>query len=171
MKIKKLTQIALLVCIALIIHVLESQIPPLVPVPGVKLGLCNTITVLALYLLTKRGAVTVVFLRVILSSIFSGSVSAFLYATAGSFLSLCVMLPLSSLLPARHMYLLSILGAAVHNLGQILTAILITNTYGLISYLPVLTVSGCIAGLFTGLCAAAVFDRLQKIQNRKQGLN
>ena len=168
MKTKKITQIALLVSIALIIHVVEAQIPPIVPVPGVKLGLSNIITVLALYLLKKREAVLVVLLRVILSSMFSGSFSSFLYSAAGSVLSLCVMLPLSSALPAKFMYLLSILGAAVHNLGQILVAMLVTQTPGLIMYLPVLILSGCIAGLFTGLCATAVFDRLNKARAKKR---
>ncbi len=166
MKTQKITKIALLTGIALIIHVLEAQLPPLVPVPGIKLGLSNIITVLALYLLDKRDAVIVAALRVTLSSIFGGSMSAFAYSLAGAALSLALMLPLSSRLPAKYMYLLSILGAALHNLGQILTAILITQTPGLILYLPTLILSGCIAGLFTGLCACAVYDRLQKT---KQG--
>ena len=93
MRTSKITQIALLISFALIIHVLEAQIPPIVPVPGVKLGLSNIITVLALYLLKKREAVVVVLLRVIMSSAFSGSLSAFLYAASGSLMSLCVMLP------------------------------------------------------------------------------
>ena len=168
MRTSKITQIALLISFALIIHVLEAQIPPIVPVPGVKLGLSNIITVLALYLLKKREAVVVVLLRVFMSSVFSGSLSAFLYAMSGSLLSLCVMLPLSSVLPAKYMFLLSVLGAAAHNLGQILAAILITRIPYLIMYLPVLVLSGCIAGLFTGLSAALVFDRLHKARIKKQ---
>ena len=167
MKTNKLTQIAILTCIALIIHIVEAQLPPLVPIPGVKMGLANAITVLALYLLKKREAVLVVALRVVLGSIFSGSMSSFLYSLSGSCLSLCIMLPLSSALPARYMYLLSVLGAAAHNFGQILTAVLIAQTPGLFMYLPVLILSGCIAGLFTGICAKAVYERLKNM--KKQG--
>lgn len=167
MKTNKLTQIAILTCIALIIHIVEAQLPPLVPIPGVKMGLANAITVLALYLLKKREAVLVVALRVVLGSIFSGSMSSFLYSLSGSCLSLCIMLPLSSALPAKYMYLLSVLGAAAHNFGQILAAVLITQTPGLFMYLPVLILSGCIVGLFTGICAKVVYERL--INMKKQG--
>ena len=167
MKTNKLMQIAILTCIALIIHIVEAQLPPLVPIPGVKMGLANAITVLALYLLKKREAVLVVALRVVLGSIFSGSMSSFLYSLSGSCLSLCIMLPLSSALPAKYMYLLSVLGAAAHNFGQILAAVLIAQTPGLFMYLPVLILSGCIAGLFTGICAKVVYERLINI--KKQG--
>lgn len=167
MNTKKLTQIALMTGVALIIHVLESLLPPLVPVPGVKIGLSNAVTVLALYLLKKREAVLIVFLRVLLGSIFSGTMTSFLYSLTGSILSLCVMLPLCAKLPAKFMFLLSILGAVAHNFGQILTAVLITQTPGLFMYLSILILSGCIAGFFTGICAAVVFDRLDKI--KKQG--
>ena len=168
MKTKRLTLMALMTAIALIIHVLEAQIPPIVPIPGIKLGLSNIVTVLALYLLKKPEAIAVVCLRVILGSIFGGGFSALLYSAAGSVLCLCVMLPLSIKIPPQYMYLLSILGAAAHNLGQILMAIVITKTPGLIVYLPVLILSGCITGLFTGLCATVLYDRLNKLKIRRR---
>ena len=167
MNVKKIAEIALLTAIALIIHVLETQIPPLVPIPGIKPGLSNIITVFALYRLKKHEAVMVVALRVLLGSMFGGSLSALMYSAAGSALSFCVMLPLSFKLSPKYMFLLSVLGAVAHNLGQILMAILVTRTPSLIMYLPLLTVSGCIAGLFTGLCAAVLYDRLSKYEKKK----
>ena len=167
MKTRRITEIALFTAVALIIHVLEAQIPPLVPIPGIKPGLSNIITVFALYRLKKRDAVTIVALRVLLGSMFGGSLSALMYSAAGSVLSLCVMLPLSYKLPPKYMFLMSVLGAVCHNLGQILTAMLVTQTPSLIMYLPVLVLSACISGLFTGLCDTVLYDRLSKYDKKK----
>ena len=127
MKTKKLTTMALLTCAALMIHYLESLLPQLVPIPGVKPGLANIITLLALYMLSPRDAIMVAAARLILGAFIGGSLSALMYALAGSAVSLIVMLPLSRILPPKYMYLASILGAAGHNLGQIALAALILD--------------------------------------------
>ena len=162
MKTNRITKTALLTGIALIIHVLEAQLPPIVPVPGVKLGLANVVTLLSLYMLSPRETVLVVACRLLLGSFFSGGWSQLMYAAAGSLLSLCVMIPLCRITPPKYMFLPSVLSAAAHNLGQLMVAVLVTCTPALFMYLPILTVSGCAAGLFTGLCAAAVYDRFSK---------
>lgn len=164
MNTKKLTEMALLTGIALALHWLESLLPPLVPVPGVRIGLANIITLMALYRLRLRDAVLVVIARVILGSIFGGSMSALLYSAAGCAVSLIVMIPLSRVIPSEAMVFPAILGAAGHNLGQISAAIAVTRTPGLIAYLPVLLLSGCIAGAFTGLCASFTVKRLNNKQ-------
>ena len=163
MNTKRITEIALLSCAALMIHVLEGFIPPVVPIPGVKLGLSNIITGLALYRLQNRGAVLVVLCRVLLGCAFAGSLSALVYALSGSALSLLVMMPLRKGIPPKYMSVLSVAGALAHNTGQILVACVITHTPMLLAaYLPVLLLCGGAAGLFTGLCATFVFDRLRK---------
>ena len=159
---KKLTEMALLTAFALIIHSIEALIPQLIPVPGVKIGLSNIITLIAVYRLNRREAGLVVLMKVLLSCMFGGSLSALIYSASGAILSLAVMLPLSRVIPPQNMYITGILGAAAHNLGQIIAAIIVSHTPGLIMYLPVLMLSGCAAGFFTGLCAAFTFMRINK---------
>ena len=161
MSAKKLTRLALLTAAALIIHTLEALLPPLTPVPGIKLGLANIVTLFTLYWVGPWEAVLVTLARVLLGSMFGGSASALIYSLAGSALSLSAMLPLKKIVPPKYMFLPGILGAAAHNLGQILAAVAVTRTPGLFMYLPVLIFSGCLAGLFTGLAAGAVYLRLK----------
>ena len=103
MKTKKLTTMALLTCAALVIHYLESLLPQLVPIPGVKPGFANIITLLALYMLSPRDAIMVAVSRLILGAFIGGSLSALMYASAGCAVSLAVMLPLSRVLPPKYM--------------------------------------------------------------------
>ena len=161
MKTKKLTMMALMTCAAVMIHALEALLPQLIPIPGIKPGLANIITLLALYWLKPFEALLIVTARLLIGCFLGGSLSALLYAAAGSAVSLALMLPLSRSIDAEYLYLVSILGAAGHNLGQIALAVAITKTPGLLSYLPVLLLSGCVTGLFTGLCARTVVRRLK----------
>ena len=91
MKTKKIALLAILTAIALTIFIIEAQIPPLVPVAGVKLGLANVITLFALVTLGRKEAFTVMSLRVILGSIFAGSVTSFMYSAAGAFVCFVFM--------------------------------------------------------------------------------
>ena len=160
MNTKRITEMALLTAVGLIIHVIESFIQQLIPVPGVKPGLANIVTLLALYRLPKREALLVIAARVILSSIFGGGLLTFIYSFSGCLMSIAVMLPLTRVIRPRYMFLPSVLGAAAHNAGQIIAAIIINRLPSLAAYLPVLVLTGCIAGLFTGLAAGFVHSRL-----------
>lgn len=162
MKLKKLLYLALLTAVSLILFVVENQIPAPVPVPGVKLGLGNVIVVAVLFLYGRREALAVLLVKVLLSALLTGSLSALAYSLAGGLLSWAGMCLLRGLLGKRQLWVASVLGAMLHNLGQLLTAILIADTPGLLAYLPVLLLSGMITGLFTGLAAQAVVNRLKK---------
>lgn len=159
MKTRRMTELALMTALALIIFVIELQIPNLVPIPGVKLGLANIITVYAVYRYRPHEAAIILLSRVVLGSLFGGQIISLLYSLAGGTLCLCGMLVLKRILPGRYIWLCSVLGAVLHNVGQITAAILITRTPGLILYFPVLLLTGCIAGLFTGLCAQYMVKR------------
>ena len=161
MKARALTVPALLTAAALIIFVIELQLPRLIPVPGVKAGLSNIITVFALYRLGRRNTVLIVLARIVLGCLLAGSPTMLMYSLAGAALSLSVMLPLKGAIPAKYMYLTSIPGAAAHNAGQLLTAVLITRTSGLWLYFPVLLLTGTLAGAFTGLCALLLYRRIK----------
>lgn len=156
---KKLTELALLTTIALIIFVVELRMPNPIPIPGVKLGLANIVTIYAAYRYRAREVFLIVFTRIILGAIFGGNLMALLYSLAGGILCLAGMLPLTKVIPVRYIWICSVIGAVLHNIGQIFVAIAVTGTFGIIAYLPFLLVSGCIAGAFTGLCAGWLVKR------------
>ena len=160
---KRLTRMGLLTSLALIIFMIEAQIPSLVPIPGVKLGLANIITVYAMFCLGPRDTLMILLTRIFLGSIFSGQMMTFFYSLSGGLLCFVVMLFMRKIVTEKQIWVCSVLGAIAHNIGQIIAAIIIAGTLGLIVYLPVLMISGIIAGTFTGLCAQFIIDRLNKI--------
>lgn len=159
---KTITHMALLTAIALILFLVEAQIPAPVPIPGVKVGLSNIVTVYAVFALGPWQALAILTARVVLGSIFAGQMMALAYAAAGGLLSLAGMVLLRRVLTARQIWVASIIGSLLHNTGQMAVAICITGTPSLLLYYPVLLLSGLAAGLFTGLCAQALLHRLRR---------
>ena len=159
MKTKKLTKLALLTAVALIIFVVELQFPDLVPIPGAKLGLANIITVYSIYKFSGKETALIVFSRVILGAMFSGNVSAIMYSMTGAVFCLAGMLLVKKIVPINYIWLSSIIGAMLHNTGQIIVAILLMRSFAVISVYPFLIIAGCIAGAFTGLCAQFLAKR------------
>lgn len=166
MPIKKLTRMALLTAVALIIFMVEAQIPAPVPIPGVKLGLANIVTVYAMFALSPGQTLAILLCRVFLGSVFSGQPATLFYSLGGGLLCWLVMLLLRPVLTKKQIWVAGALGAIAHNLGQILVAIALTRTPALIVYLPVLTLSGVLTGAFTGMAAQALVGRLERIGPR-----
>ena len=163
MELKKLTRNALHTAIALTNIMIEAQIPPLVPIAGVKLGLANIVTVFALFAYGWRDALMILLVRVFLGSIFSGQVMTLLYSLSGGLLCFAVTLLLRRVLTENQIWVASVIGAVFHNIGQIMAAVLVTATPGIIAYLPVLLVSGIITGLFTGFCTQFLYGKLKHL--------
>lgn len=164
-KTRKLTLMAILSTIALIIFVIEAQIPAPVPVPGVKLGLANIITLVAMVVLGRKEAGAVLFVRVFLGSLFAGSPSTLIYSAAGGFVAYLVMCLLIGSMGDERLWLLSALSAIGHNAGQLGACALILKTPGiLVTYAPVLAISGIITGIFTGLAAMYLIRALRKMK-------
>ena len=159
---KQLTQMALLTAIALILFTVEAQIPAPIPIPGVKLGLANIITVYAMFALGPLPTLGILLCRVFLGSVFSGQMMTLFYSLGGGLLSYCALLVLRRVVTARQLWACSAVSAVLHNVGQILVAIAITRTPAVAAYLPPLMVSGIVTGLFTGLCAQFVLARLHR---------
>ena len=159
MKTKRLTFCALLTAIALTIFMVEAQLPPVVPVPGVKLGLANIVTVYAMFALGPADTLLILISRIILGSLFAGG-STFLYSLAGGVLCYLSMLLLRKILTLKQLWVCGAIGAIFHNIGQMAVAIAIVKTPQLIVYLPLLLVTGVIAGTFTGFAAQFVLERL-----------
>lgn len=153
MSLQKLTTLALYTTLSLAIYAVESAIPPLVPLPGIKLGLANIITLILLQRHTAKDAFLVLIARMLLSAFLFGQVLSLLYSLAGGILSFAVMYPANRLLQKKLPFLTGALGGLFHNIGQILIAFAITAAAGVFAYLPYLAISGILTGLFTGLCA------------------
>lgn len=162
MNTKKLTRMALLTAVALIIFMVEAQIPPPVPIQGVKLGLANIVTVYAMFALSSGQALAILVCRVFLGSVFSGQPMTIFYSLGGGLLCWCVMLLLRRVLTRKQIWVAGVFGAAAHNLGQILVGIALTRTPGLLVYLPVLMVSGILTGAFTGTAAQALVRHMER---------
>ena len=164
--VKRLTTLALLTTIALTIFVVESAIPTLVPIPGVKLGLANIVTLFVLKRYKFSDAAIVLAMRIILATIFTGQAVSFIYSVSGGFLCLIVMAAVNKLLRGQYIFLTGILGAVSHNAGQIFVAMWVLDTATLIYYLPVLAITGIASGTVIGLLAVMVIRRVSGMINR-----
>ena len=162
MKVKKLVLLALLTAIALSIFMIEAQIPAPVPVPGVKLGLANIVTVFTVFLLGSREGAAVLFCRIFLGAVFAGNFSTIFYSAAGGLLSILTTVGLKRIVTHKQLWVVGALAAMAHSIGQMAAAILISGTPELAIYLPVLIAISIITGLFTGLCAQLLLNRGEK---------
>lgn len=162
MSVKRLARLAVLTAVSLIIFIIELQIPNPFPIPGIKLGLANIITVYAVYRYRAVETAMMVGVRVTLGAVFCGNVTALLYSACGSALCLLGMLLLRHIIDERHLWMASVCGAVLHNTGQMAAALLVTQTPALLLYFPFLVAAGCLAGAFTGLCAQLIMPRLKR---------
>ena len=162
MQAKRLTKLALLTAVALILFTVEAQIPAPVPIPGIKLGLANIITVYAMFAFGPRDTLCILLVRVFLGSVFSGAMVTLLYSLGGGLACYLVMLALRRLVTEKQIWVCSVIGAAFHNLGQTLVAMALFRSTAVAVYLPLLLLSGLIAGAFTGLCAQFLLARLNR---------
>lgn len=165
---------AALVALALALSYLERLLPLglLIPLPGVKLGLANIVTVLALYGLGAGTAFSVLVIRCVLGSVFGGGVTGLLFSLTGGVLAMAVMAVTRG---GRlfSIYGVSILGAAAHNTGQVLAAMAVMRSPTVAAYLPPLLLVGLATGFLTGAVTAATLGalakngQLQHIQSRR----
>ena len=163
MKTKKVAFLGMCIALSMILSFVESQIPPLMAVPGVKVGLPNIVMVFMLYKIGAKDTAIVSILRVILVGILFGTPLSMIYSLVGAALSLIGMI----LLKKTNLFApitVSVAGGILHNIGQIATACLVMETAQIAYYLPVLLISGTIAGILIGLTAAMILKRLDKMK-------
>ena len=160
MKTKTITVSGLLISLSLILSYLESRIPIFAAVPGLKLGLANIVVVFALYSLSWKEALLVSVLRVLLSSLLFGSVLSLAYSASGAIVSFIIMVVLKKT-GVFGTVGVSVAGGVMHNVGQVAVACLVLDSRALVYYLPVLIISGTIAGVAVGLTASAVIRRVE----------
>lgn len=161
-KTRRLTLCAILIALALGLSYMERFIPLnlVVPLPGVKLGLANIVTLMALYFLDVPTAFTVLILRCILNTPFGGSITALAFSAIGGVFALAVM-ALARHIPQISIYGVSILGAAAHNIGQICAAMVLLGSTYVIAYLPFLLLVSILTGVITGSAASGSFRVLR----------
>ena len=161
-KINKVTFISILISLALILSFIESQIPTFVPVPGIKLGLPNIVIIYLLYRSSWKEAALVSLVRVTLVALLFGSFYTFLYSFTGAVLSILVMAILKRFTNLSCVTV-SVIGGVMHNIGQIIMACITTSTAQIVYYLPILLITGTIAGVLIGLIGAQLIKKLDKI--------
>lgn len=160
---RQLTLCGVLTTLALALSVAENQIPltMAIPIPGIKLGLANIVTVFALYALGPAQAILILLARCTLGALFAGNMNALLFSLMGGMAAMGMMILLSRL-RALSVYGVSVGGAAAHNCGQVAAAVLTLGNTAPLYYLPVLLGVSLFTGAFTGLVAACLFRALDR---------
>ena len=149
--------------LALIFSYVESLIPIQLGVPGVKLGLANLIIVIALYKMRLSEVFLLSIVRILLSGFLFGNYFSILYSLAGGLLSLAVMALLKKTGDFSVMGI-SMAGGVFHNVGQLVVAMMVVETFSVGYYLPVLLVAGLVTGFLIGVAAGEMLKRLVNIQ-------
>lgn len=161
---KNLALCAVLTALALGLSTLENLFPVslLVPLPGVKLGLANIVTVFALYQLGAVPALVILVARCLLGSLFAGNASALLFSLMGGIGAMLVMIALRRV-RGLSVYGVSIAGAVAHNIGQIGAAMIVLGGTAVLGYLPVLLGVSLLTGTLTGFVASLLFRAMKNI--------
>ncbi len=159
---KELTTCAMLAALALALSYIEGFFPPLLPLPGVKLGLANIVTVYALYTLGAASALSILVVRCTLGALFAGNASALLFSLLGGLCAMAVMIVLHRL-PRLSVYGVSVGGAAAHNGGQVIAAMLTLGSAAPLVYLPFLLLVSIFTGALTGFVSAMLLRAMPRI--------
>lgn len=148
--------------LALIFSYIETLVPISFGIPGVKLGLANLIIVIALYKIPLREVYVLSIVRVLLSGVLFGNYFSIAYSLAGGLLSLTVMALLKKT-GGFSVIGISIAGGVCHNIGQLVVAMIVVETFAMSYYMPVLLVAGLITGFLIGVVADQVLRRISDI--------
>ena len=158
---KKVAFIGLSIALAMILSFVERQIPELAP--GIKVGLPNLVMVFLLYRVGAKETVMVSIIRILLMAMLFGNIQTLAFSIAGAVLSLTGMI----LLKKTNLFscvAVSVVGGILHNVGQIIAACFWTQTAQIVYYLPVLLISGTLAGTIIGIVAGLLVKRLEKVR-------
>lgn len=161
MKAKRVTFLGLSIALAMILSFVEHQIPALVAIPGIKVGLPNIVMIFLLYRVGWKETVIVSIIRIILVSMLFGNIQTMTFSIAGAVLSLAGMILLKRL-NCFSCITVSIVGGILHNIGQIIAAVFWTSTAQIAFYLPVLLISGTVAGTLIGILGGMMIKRMEK---------
>ena len=159
-KARRVALYGMLTALAFILSYVESLVPVILGIPGVKLGLANLVVVIALYTLDLKGAFVISVVRIVLSGLTFGGLFSMLYSLAGGLLSFAVM----AILSRKKLFGtvgVSVCGGVAHNIGQLLVAMAVLEAESVWYYFPVLLISGSVAGVLIGLLGGWMTGRVQ----------
>lgn len=166
MKVQTLTRMALLTAASLILGWIDSLIPILPQVPGIKLGLANLVLLYAVFYMTPFQTVLLMLLKVGLSSLLFGNAFSALYAIAGGVLSVTVMLALRRV-PGVSVITVSTFGGILHIIGQCAVGCVLISPKPVLVYAPWLLACGLLTGVLLGVAARAAFFGIERYERRK----
>ncbi len=156
---QRITRIALLTALSLILFILEGFLPLPLPVPGAKLGLAAIVTLIALYTMSTRDAALMLTLRIVLASAFGGGLAPMLYSLAGGAASFAAMALLKRCTQFSIVGI-SAAGGFLHNMAQLLVAAAVLETTALFVYAPVLGIVGILTGILIGIAAQIILQKI-----------
>ena len=163
MKTKKVAMLGLTIALAMIMSYIEALVPLSFAVPGIKMGLANIVIIFVLYKIGTKEAILVSLIRVILVSLLFSNVMAMAYSIAGAVLSLSIMWLLKK--TDKFSFVgVSIAGGIMHNVGQIIMAVILLGTEQIALYLPVLIITGTATGVVIGIVSGLVINRFKNIR-------
>ena len=158
---KRLVTLSAITAVAMILSYVESLLPPILPLPGAKIGLSNIATVFALYTLGIRAAVAVSLVRVFLSALLFGNAAALIYSLFGAVFALSFMIIFYKTKIFSEIGV-SVVGGFFHNVGQITAAAIVMENGAIAVYLPPLAIVGTVAGVAVGVAAGLLVKRIGK---------
>lgn len=161
-KIKRIAIVGVISAFAIILGYVESLISLGFFIPGVKLGLANLAIVTVMYIYGNKDAFTVNFIRILISGLIFANVFSILFSLAGAVISFAVMAILKKTDKFSVMGV-SIAGGVSHNVGQIIIAAFVVETYSVVYYVPVLMVSGIVTGMIIGIVSGILIKYLKNI--------
>lgn len=157
---------AILAAIAVVFSIIENTFPPILPmIPAAKIGLANLITVICLFSLPNKYTIQMLTIRLLVATFLLGTASTFLYSLSGSILSFCAMLIVKQLGPNKVSIIgISSVGGFFHNVGQLIVACIIAQSWSIMLYLPILSIIGLLTGLFNGICGNFLLIKTKPLQ-------
>ena len=163
-KTKKIAILGVLTSVALVLSYLEAIIPPIYSaVPGIKVGLPNIVIILILYRFGFKQAISVSLMRVFIVALLFGNAMTLAYSLSGAILSLLAMV-LFRRIDKFSQVGVSIIGGVMHNLGQVLVAIVLLHSTLIGYYMLILTFTGTLAGVVVGIAGSLLIRRLEKVK-------
>ena len=146
---KRVATVSILIAVAFVLSWIELILSITTPIPGIKIGLANLAILVTMYYCSEKDAFMVLVGRLVLNAMLFGNVNSLIYSIAGGLLSFVIMVIYKKFFP-KHIIYISITGGVFHNIGQLIAASVVMNTF-LSWYIPYLIIGGIIAGLFNGI--------------------
>lgn len=164
--VKKTATLAILLCLCSVVGIIESFVAPPIPVPGIKLGLANLVTLFVLYYFDKKSYITIGFLRVVLTALLWGGFGLnFIFSFAGWAFS-AFAVTVACLLNKNSIYGISVIGGCFHQMGQMTVAAAVYAQLGLLYYLPFLIFAGTVSGLLIAFLTKRVIVALNRSKSK-----